>query len=147
MPSDSSDWYAANNFMDLRVCVCVLCVWQLVSLIHAINYFVSLTDGTRISQAKIKTEDIFASCQYHFSNIMCEFSHFSSHTKSARCFSFSFARFVSFFSLRLSGIFSFVYRLFVEALWGHVGNCCWYYSREHHYRNTCMRLRRTQIII
>lgn len=50
-----------------------VCVWQLVNLMHAINYVVSLTDGARVSQAKIETEDIFAACQYDFSNIMCEF--------------------------------------------------------------------------
>lgn len=50
-----------------------MCVWQLVNLMHAINYVVSLTDGARVSQAKIETEDIFAACQYDFSNIMCEF--------------------------------------------------------------------------
>lgn len=27
MPSDSSDWYAANNFMDLRICWCVCCAY------------------------------------------------------------------------------------------------------------------------
>lgn len=148
MPSDSSDWYAANNFMDLRICWCVccaygnwwvwfmpliiLCLWQMVpeylrprskpkTYLPLVNIIFLISCANFLIFRR--TPNLLVASLFH--------SLVSSH----------------FFSLRLFGIFSFVCRLFVEALWGHVGNCCWYYSREHHYRNTCMRLRRTQIII
>lgn len=51
------------------LCESTVCVWQLVNLIHAINYVVPLTDATRVYLSpKIKTDKthIFASCQYNF---------------------------------------------------------------------------------
>lgn len=65
------------------LCESTVCVWQLVNLIHAINYVVPLTDATRVYLSpKIKTDKThiylpLVNINFIFSNIMCEFSHFS----------------------------------------------------------------------
>lgn len=73
-------WICFDGIVAWLICAIKLyaiqvCVWQLVSLIHAINYVMSLTDGTRDVGPRSKpTTHICLMSIWLFSNIMCEYS-------------------------------------------------------------------------